>query len=268
MGKPLQDMMEPAVIAEGYLQVALDNMPGALVYTDEDLNIVFCNNRFKDMYPVPIELLSPGEPYIRFLRYLATHGYYGKGDVEDLLARRIESLRNPTGKSFDDITPDGRCYRIYRRRAASGGTVTVMADVTEQKRAEQELASKEAQLHVALDHMPGALVYTDEDLNIVFCNEESMKALVGLAHMTKQYDPEQIKKLAPAFAFLSTANPGSLSSIERAAGYARPDGRALARHRIDARRGDLDQVRYLAASDGATRDAGVGLSVQESLRGA
>jgi hypothetical protein len=52
--------------------------------------------------------------------------------------------------------------------------------------------------------------------------EESMKALIGLAHMTKQYSPEDIKKLAPAFAFLSTANPGSLSSIERAAGYAVP----------------------------------------------
>ncbi|WP_407146234.1 hypothetical protein [Bradyrhizobium sp. ORS 86] len=52
--------------------------------------------------------------------------------------------------------------------------------------------------------------------------EESMKALIGLAHMTKQYDPEAIKKLAPAFAFLSTANPSSLGSIERAAGYAVP----------------------------------------------
>lgn len=52
--------------------------------------------------------------------------------------------------------------------------------------------------------------------------EESMKALIGLTHMTKQYDPESIKKLAPAFAFLSTANPSSLSSIERAAGYAVP----------------------------------------------
>jgi hypothetical protein len=52
--------------------------------------------------------------------------------------------------------------------------------------------------------------------------EESMKALIGLAHMTKQYGSEDIKKLAPAFAFLSTANPGSLSSIERAAGYAVP----------------------------------------------
>jgi hypothetical protein len=50
--------------------------------------------------------------------------------------------------------------------------------------------------------------------------EESMRALIGLAHMTKQYSPEAIKKLAPAFAFLSTANPSSLSSIERAAGYA------------------------------------------------
>ena len=52
--------------------------------------------------------------------------------------------------------------------------------------------------------------------------EESMKALIGLAHMTKQYSPDAIKKLAPAFAFLSTANPGSLGSIERAAGYAVP----------------------------------------------
>ncbi|WMT77452.1 hypothetical protein [Bradyrhizobium sp. Ash2021] len=52
--------------------------------------------------------------------------------------------------------------------------------------------------------------------------EESMRALIGLAHMTKQYSPEAIKKLAPAFAFLSTANPASLGSIERAASYAVP----------------------------------------------
>ena len=83
----------------------------------------------------------------------------------------MESLRNPSGKSFEDQTPDGRWYRILRRRAAGGGTVTVMTDITEQKQAEQNLARKEAQLQVALDNMPGALVYTDENLNIVFCND-------------------------------------------------------------------------------------------------
>ena len=156
--------------ANAQLHVALDNMPGALVYTDDDLNIVFCNDRFKEMYPVPQELLQPGQAYPDFLRYLADHGYYGAGDAEAQVARRIESLRNPSGKSFEDITPNGRCYRILRRRAASG-TVTVMTDITDQKQAEQTLARQEAQLHVALDNMPGALVYTDDDLNIVFCND-------------------------------------------------------------------------------------------------
>ena len=157
--------------AEAQLQVALDNLPGALAYTDADLKIVFCNDRFKEMYPVPSELLQPGRPYSDLLRHLAENGYYGDGDVEALVARRVESLRNPSGKSFEDRTPDGRFYRILRRRVAGGGAVTVMTDITEQKQAEQDLARKEAQLHVALDNMPGALAYTDEDLNFVVCND-------------------------------------------------------------------------------------------------
>ena len=143
------------------LRIALDSMPGALAYTDENLNFVFCNDRFKEMYQVPGELLQPGRPYADLLRYLAENGYYGEGDVEELVARRVESLRNPSGKSFEDHTPDGRWYRILRRRAAAGGTVTVMTDITEQKRVEHDLARKEAQLHLALDNMPGALAYTD-----------------------------------------------------------------------------------------------------------
>jgi class 3 adenylate cyclase len=124
---------------ERQLHVALDNMPGALAYTDETLNIVFCNDRFKEMYIVPQELLQPGRPYADFLRYLAENGYYGTGNVDALVAQRVESLRNPSGKSFEDHTPDGRWYRILRRRVAGGGMVTVMTDITEQKQAERDL---------------------------------------------------------------------------------------------------------------------------------
>jgi class 3 adenylate cyclase/PAS domain-containing protein len=156
---------------ESLLRVALDNMPGALVYTDDELNIVFCNDRFKEAYAVPPELLKAGRPYADFLRYLAEHGYYGPGDVQAHVARRLESVRNPGGNSFEDHTPDGRWLRILRRRAATGGTVTVMTDVTEQKLAGLALADKESQLHAVLDNMPGALAYTDESLRIVFCND-------------------------------------------------------------------------------------------------
>jgi class 3 adenylate cyclase len=156
---------------EGQLRVALDNMPGALVYTDRALRIVFCNLRFREMYDVPNSLLQPGRPYPEFLRHLAEHGYYGEGDIEALVARRVESIRNPSDKTFEDTTPDGRTYRIRRHRVDGGGTITVMTEITEQKRAEQALIEKEAQFHLALDNMPGALVYTDENLNIVACND-------------------------------------------------------------------------------------------------
>ncbi len=155
---------------DGQLHLVLDNMPGALVYTDSDLRIVLCNNRFREMYAVPQGLLQPGRLYSDFLRHLAENGYYGKGDVEALIAKRVESLRNPSGRSFEDHTPDGRWYRILRRPVGGGGAITVMTDITEQKLAEQNLADNQAQLHVALDNMPGALVYTDSDLRIVVCN--------------------------------------------------------------------------------------------------
>jgi len=156
---------------DGQLHLVLDNMPGALVYTDAQLRFVVCNERFREMYRVPQELLQPGKPYPDLLRYLAMSGYYGQGEVEAHVAKRVESLRNPSGVSFEDHTPDGRWYRVLRRRVAGGGAVTVMTDITDQKLSEEVLADKQAQLHVALDNMPGALVYTDAELRFVVCND-------------------------------------------------------------------------------------------------
>lgn len=166
---PSRDRQQPTEALD-HLQLVLDNMPSAIVYTDAELRIVVSNDRLKEMYPVPRELLEPGQRYPDFLRYLAEHGYYGDGDVDALVATRVESVRNPTGRSYEDHTPDGRWYRVLRRRAAEGGTVTVMTDITEQKHAEIQLADKETQLHIALDNMPGALAYTDANLRIVACN--------------------------------------------------------------------------------------------------
>jgi PAS domain-containing protein len=83
------------------------------------------------------KLLQPGRPYVGLLNYLAKNGYYGEGDVEALVDKRMESLRNPTGQAFEDRIPDGRVLRIGRRRIAGGGTVTVMTDITELKDAER-----------------------------------------------------------------------------------------------------------------------------------
>jgi class 3 adenylate cyclase/PAS domain-containing protein len=226
---------QQAAAVDRRLQLALDNMPGALVYTDENLNVVFCNDRFRQMYNVPKELLQAGRSYVDFLNYLADKGYYGPGNVERLVAQRVESLRNPSARSFDDHTPDGRWYRILRRRVAGGGTVTVMTDITEQRQAEAELAEKEAQLHVALDNMPGALVYTDENLNVVFCNDRFKEMYI--------VPPELLQPGRPYAGFLRYLaengyyGPGDVDAMvaQRVESLRNPSGQGFEDHAPDGR---------------------------------
>jgi class 3 adenylate cyclase/PAS domain-containing protein len=226
MARPATGRARGALAAETALRVALDNMPGALVYTDDDLNVVTCNRRFREMYPAPDGLLQPGRPYPEFLRFLAENGYYGAGDPEALVAKRVESLRNPTGQSFEDRTPDGRVYRIRRRRVEAGGVVTVMTDITEQKEAERALAAKEAQIHVALDNMPGALVYTDDKLDIVFCNERF-----------REMYPVPGELLQPGRPY-----PAFLLHLARGGYYGAGDPEALAAKRVESLRNPTGQA--------------------------
>ena len=102
-------------------------------------DIVVCNDRFKEMYIVPQELLQPGGPIPISCAIWPRTATTARATSMRWSRKRVESLRNPTGKSFEDHTPDGRWYRILRRRAAAGGTVTVMTDITEQKQAERDL---------------------------------------------------------------------------------------------------------------------------------
>ena len=52
--------------------------------------------------------------------------------------------------------------------------------------------------------------------------EEGMEVFTGLAHMTKEYSLEGIKKLIPVFAYLSTVDPEKIKQMQRASSYAVP----------------------------------------------
>jgi class 3 adenylate cyclase/PAS domain-containing protein len=222
-------------VVERQLEVALDNMPGALAYTDEHQNLVFCNERFREMYKVPPELLQPGRPYADLLRHLAGNGYYGPGDVQAQVAQRVESLRNPTGRSFEDHAPDGRWYRVVRRRVAGGGTVTVMTDITEQKQAEAQLAAREAELHLALDNMPGALAYTDENQKIVFCNDRFKEMYIVPSELLQPGRPyaDLLRYLAENGYY----GPGNVDEMvaRRVESLRNPSGKSFEDHAPDGR---------------------------------
>lgn len=207
---------------EAQLRLVFDNMPGAIIYTDEELNLVACNDRLADIYQVPRELLRPGGFYPTFVRHLAEHGYYGEGDVEALVAERVESLRNPSDKTFETRTPDGHTHQVRRSRAAAGGTVTVISDVTELKHAEEELAKKteflqltevitraaneaesvEGALQIALDRV---CAHTGWPVGHAYMLEESAEELApsGIWHLDDPQQFETFRKVTEATRFAS-----------------------------------------------------------------
>ena len=72
----------------------------------------------------------------------------------------------PNGETTAPVMP------VTMAPTPEGGYVTIVTDITERKRAEQELAEKEAQLRLALDNMPGAMFMVDEDFNFQVFNDK------------------------------------------------------------------------------------------------
>ncbi len=222
---------------EAQLRIALDSMPGALMYTDEDLNIVLSNDRYSEIFHEQRHLLEPGRPYRDLLYFLASQGAYGEGDVDELVAERVESLRNPSDKTFETQMPDGRVYLVRRKRVDAGGTVTVATDFTEHKRAEEKLAVKEGQLRLALESMPGGMELVDRDMRYVLFNQrycdlhdypEGLLKIGGSAHdevvfqaERGDYGPGDPKELMAAAQRPFTS--GKSGSYERTI----PNGRTL-----------------------------------------
>lgn len=153
------------------------------------------------MYGAPRELLQVGRYYLDFLRYLAVNGYYGKGDVETLVAQRVESLRNPTGKSFEDHTPDGRWFRVRQRAAAGGGTVTVATEITEQKQAERELVAAKQR--------------TEEANKLITEKNRMLEALASELRDKNRQVEEQAAELAEWNATLETRVAEQVSQLGR-----------------------------------------------------
>ena len=63
--------------------------------------------------------------------------------------------------------------------------------------------------------------------------KESSEALIGFAHMLKEYDPTNMTNIYPELQYLATSSPASLAKITRAAGYHIPATSALGVNPLD-----------------------------------
>lgn len=118
---------------------------------DESLCLVAGNRRFAELLDFPETLMQVGTPFESFMRHNAERGEYGSGDVDQLVADRMQTARQFLPHIAERIRPDGTIVAIHGQPLPQGGFVTLYTDITAQRHAEFLIQNRNALLeqHVA-----------------------------------------------------------------------------------------------------------------------
>jgi GAF domain-containing protein len=119
------------------LRVTFDNMGDGVAMFDAELRLAAWNRNFQEILDLPDEFFAQPPTYDGFIRYLALRGEYGDLDPRTEIAR----LRAEFGDHFrfERIRPDGAILEVRHNPVPGGGFVLMYSDVTERKRAEEEI---------------------------------------------------------------------------------------------------------------------------------
>ncbi|WP_431302775.1 ATP-binding protein [Sediminicoccus sp. BL-A-41-H5] len=120
---------------------ALDSMSDGFVLFGPDDRLVICNQRFREMYALSAPFIREGASFRDIMREGALRGQFPQltGDIEAAIDEMVR-WRRSKGPPLESLLPDGRWILITERMTPDGGTIGIRTDITELKRANEELA--------------------------------------------------------------------------------------------------------------------------------
>ena len=124
---------------EAQVATALTSMSDGLFMIDKDLKLRIINEKFIEWYDLPEPTTRPGVSIRGLIKYRAERGDYGPGDPGELVEERLEGYRDRSTDRLEDRLPGGRIIKVLRTPIADGGMVVVFNDITESKKAEENL---------------------------------------------------------------------------------------------------------------------------------
>ena len=118
------------------LDKAINNMTQGLLLFDSSERLVVCNNRYIEMYGLSPRIIKPGATFVEILEHRQETGSF-VGDVHQYIATTLRDIGRKKVTIIE--TPDGRWVQIVNEPLADGGWVATHEDITERRRAEQQI---------------------------------------------------------------------------------------------------------------------------------
>jgi adenylate cyclase len=135
--------------SEQRLTDAIESIPGGFSLYDADDRLVVCNSAYGQLLFPGLGAPPLGTPFETIIRNAAEQGVVeeASGRFEEWVGERLAKHRYP-GTSHVQRGAEGRWLQINERKTTEGGVVAVYTDITEIKRAEEQIreAKQKAEL--------------------------------------------------------------------------------------------------------------------------
>ncbi|WP_035694271.1 EAL domain-containing protein [Bradyrhizobium liaoningense] len=200
-----------------FVSSAMNNLNQGVVMTDAQRRVIFCNDRYLEIYGLTRSDVRAGMNGRELLALRRKRGVLGASDDEF-----YDKAASANGLITE--LPDGRAILVKYFVLPNGGSVATHLDVSEQRRLSRQLASTKQFLESVLDHVPACVAAKSiEDGCYIFANS-AYERFWGLSR-----DFAVGRKARELFA------PSSASSIEAAdrAALNSPDGQYRNEFEVD-----------------------------------
>ena len=124
--------------SELVLRTSIDAIGEAFVIFDPEDRLIFCNEKYREVYPSVAEIIRPGTTFEKIVRTWAERGYadLGDSDVESWVAERL--ARHKSGQILIQHTDNDHWVRVVERVTPSGHIVGFRVDISELMKAKTE----------------------------------------------------------------------------------------------------------------------------------
>jgi len=197
----------------GLLQSSIDNIDQGISVVDANLNLVAWNRRYLELFRYPQEMIYVGRPVAELVRYNASRGECGPGDVEEHVQKRVEHLRNGTAYRVQRHRTDGAVLEIRGNPLPGGGFVTTYTDVSDYQRALAQLTDIRSSLEHKVADRTAELESVNNELQAL--NLELQAASAGKTRFLAAASHDLVQPLNASRLFLDALAARELQEDSR-----------------------------------------------------